>query len=50
MSPLGIEDVERIVKTDRVGIIVGQSMYKCSVESSIKKNDSMRHKEVSYAS
>ena len=50
MSPLGIEDVERIVKTGRVGISVGQTQYKCSVESSVTKNGSMRHKETFYAS
>ncbi|MBQ0084981.1 MAG: hypothetical protein KBS65_01920 [Prevotella sp.] len=34
----------------RVNISVGQVMYKCSVESSITKNGSMRHKQWLYAS
>ena len=50
MSHLVIEGVELIFELGRVSISVEQVMYKCAVGSSTTKNDSMRHKEVFYAS
>ena len=40
-SPPACEGAELALVSNRSCISVGQSMYKCSVESSIKKNDSM---------